>query len=136
LTEDVIDSVFAGYEFHSHSSLVVADEASSFLPESTRRSGTKGRDDSYAVSNRPGSTKERLEVVMDIGWRPNWTFNTQSGALRSVLMNLFGNALKYTSKGWVKISLQAQDIESTTSNPDLSAITITISDSGKGISQE
>jgi signal transduction histidine kinase len=136
LTEDVIDSMFAGHEFHGHSSLVVADEASSFLPEATRRSGTKGRDDGYAVSNRPGSTKERLEVVMDISWRPNWTFNTQSGALRRVLMNLFGNALKYTSRGWVKISLQAQDIESTPSKPDQSVITITVSDSGRGISQE
>jgi signal transduction histidine kinase len=136
LTEDVIDSVFAGHEFHVHSSLQVVDEARSSLPETTRRNSTNARDDTYTVPNQPGSTNDRLEVVMDIGWRPNWTFNTQSGALRRILMNLFGNALKYTSRGWVKVSLQAQDIESTSSKPDQSVVTITVSDSGRGISQE
>jgi signal transduction histidine kinase len=73
---------------------------------------------------------------MDIGWRPNWVFNTQSGALRRVLMNLLGNALKYTDVGWVKISLQSKDIIPIKPQSQQSIITITISDSGRGISQE
>jgi hypothetical protein len=73
---------------------------------------------------------------MDIGLRPNWVFNTQSGALRRVLMNLLGNALKYTDAGWVKISLQSKDIIPIKSQSQQSIITITISDSGRGISQE
>jgi len=136
LAEDVIDSMFAGHEFHGQSSLVVADGATSLHSEAKRRRGTTGPDDGDAVSNRPELAKERVEVVVDIGWRPNWTFNTQSGALRRILMNLFGNALKYTSRGWIKVSLQAQDIDSTQPKPDRSVITITVSDSGRGISRE
>lgn len=134
LTEDVVDSISAGHEFHSHSSLVVDDETNDFLSKATQRNGAKKRDDTY--SNRPGWAKERLEVVIDIGWRPNWIFTTKSGALRRVLMNLFGNALKYTSRGWVKVSLQARDVESTPSKPNQSIVTITVSDSGRGISQK
>ena len=132
LTEDVIDSMVAGHEFQGNSSPVVSEEANGFPPESSR---VKERDGA-TVHNQPGSRKERLEVIMDISWRSNWTFETQSGALRRVLMNLVGNALKYTSKGWVKISLQSKDTEPTPGQPQQSIITISVSDSGRGMAQE
>jgi signal transduction histidine kinase len=135
VTEDVIDAVYAGYEFHGNSSLGVADEASGFPSEGLRRSN-----DSDTVPDQPPDQpvlkKERLAIIMDIDWRSNWTFNTQSGALRRVLMNLFGNALKYTDAGWVKVSLQSKDIKPVKSQSQQSIVTITISDSGRGISQE
>ncbi|KAH9204266.1 hypothetical protein DL95DRAFT_529330 [Leptodontidium sp. 2 PMI_412] len=137
IAEDVIEAVYAGHEFQGNSSLGVVDEASGFPSEGLRRSGFNDRD---TIPNQPPDQpelkKERLAIIMDIGWRPNWTFNTQSGALRRVLMNLFGNALKYTDAGWVKISLQSKDIKPTKPQSQQSIITITISDSGRGISQE
>jgi hypothetical protein len=51
-------------------------------------------------------------------------------------MNLIGNSLKYTDAGWVKISLQSIDIKPTPSRSPQSVITLTVSDSGRGISQE
>jgi signal transduction histidine kinase len=137
ITEDVIDAVYAGHEFQGNSSLGVADEASDFPSEGLRRSGLNDSDTiPDQPPDQPALKKERLEIIMDIGWRSNWTFNTQSGALRRVLMNLFGNALKYTDAGWVKISLQSKDIKPVKSQSQQSIITITISDSGRGISQE
>jgi signal transduction histidine kinase len=137
ITEDVIDAVYAGHEFQGNSSLGVADEASGFPSEGLRRSGVKDSDTiPDQPPDQPALKKERLAIIMDIGWRSNWTFNTQSGALRRVLMNLFGNALKYTDAGWVKISLQSKDIKPIKSQSQQSIITITISDSGRGISQE
>jgi signal transduction histidine kinase len=137
ITEDVIDAVYAGYEFQGNSSLGVVDEASGFPSEGLRRSGVNDRNTiPDQPPDQPILKKERLAIIMDIGWRSNWTFNTQSGALRRVLMNLFGNALKYTDAGWVKISLQSEDIKPTKSQSQQSIITITISDSGRGISQE
>jgi signal transduction histidine kinase len=137
ITEDVIDAVYAGHEFQANSSLGVSDEASGFPSEGLRRSGVNDRDTiPDQPLEQPALKKERLAIIMDIGWRSNWTFNTQSGALRRVLMNLFGNALKYTDAGWVKISLQSEDIKPTKSQSQKSIITITISDSGRGISQE
>jgi signal transduction histidine kinase len=137
ITEDVIDAVYAGYEFQGNSSLGVVDEASGFPSEGLRRSGVNDRNTiPDQPPDQPILKKERLAIIVDIGWRSNWTFNTQSGALRRVLMNLFGNALKYTDAGWVKISLQSEDIKPTKFQSQQSIITITISDSGRGISQE
>ncbi|PGH06240.1 hypothetical protein AJ80_08209 [Polytolypa hystricis UAMH7299] len=133
ITEDVIDSVFVGHEFQGNSSLVVTDEVSGFPPEGLRRSGVTGSD-GYTIPDQSGRKKERLDVIMDIGWRPDWAFSIQSGALRRVLMNLFGNALKYTDTGWVKVSLQSKDTGPTPSQQSI--ITISISDSGRGIAEE
>jgi signal transduction histidine kinase len=120
VTEDVIDSVYAGHEFRNKSSGEVANEAGGFPFEGLESA----------------SKKEGLEVIMDIDWRPNWVFDTQSGALRRILMNLIGNSLKYTDAGWVKISLQSIDVKPTASQSPQSVITITVSDSGRGMSQE
>jgi signal transduction histidine kinase len=133
ITEDVIDAVYAGHEFHGNSSLGVTDEASGSPSKDLRRSEVN---DSDIIPDQPAFKKGPLTIIMDIGWRSNWTFNTQSGALRRVLMNLVGNALKYTDAGWVKVSLQSKDIRPTSSQSQQSTITITVSDSGRGISQE
>ncbi len=55
-------------------------------------------------------------------------------------MNVFENAIKYTERGWVRVKLEAQDINET-SQPDggsesnkrkSSMVTLTITDTGKG----
>jgi signal transduction histidine kinase len=132
MAEEVIDSAHAGHEFQVKSSLVVADEARGFPSDGLEGS----RVDTNIATKQIVAENERIDVVMDIGWRSNWVFNTQAGALRRILMNLFGNALKYTDVGWVKVSLQSNDIKPTSSQSHQSVITITVSDSGRGISQE
>lgn len=135
LTEDVIDSVFAGHQFQGNSSLFVTDEATGFPAEGVRRY-TDHDNTTHTVLKQSGSTRDQVDVIMDIGWRSNWNFHIESGALRRVLMNLLGNALKYTDRGWVKVSLQAKDIEPKPSQPHQSIITIVVSDSGRGIAQK
>ncbi|KAH0562294.1 hypothetical protein GP486_003012 [Trichoglossum hirsutum] len=134
--EDVIGAVYVGHEFQGNSSLGVYDEASNLPSEGRQRSVNS--DGSVIPDQRLDllAKKGRLDVIIDIGWRSNWNFNTQSGALRRVLMNLFGNALKYTDTGWVNVSLQSEDIKPMLSQSPQSVITITVSDSGRGISQE
>ncbi|KAK1833308.1 hypothetical protein QBC39DRAFT_329181 [Podospora conica] len=134
LTEDVIDSVFAGHEFQSEgngpsSRFATADEASGGFSEEALRGNSIISNTGHVSFNE--HRKESIDVILDIAWRPNWFFCTESGALRRVLMNLFGNALKYTDRGWIKVSLQAQDIDASKST-----ITITVADSGRGIDPE
>jgi signal transduction histidine kinase len=135
LVEDVFDSVFAGHEFQGNSSFLVTDGASGFPPKGLRRNRAI-RTQSSRYRNEHGQKRERIDVVVDIVWRPNWIFSTESGALRRVLMNLFGNALKYTDRGCVKVSLQATDIEVSRGHCAKSIITLTVSDTGRGIDQE
>jgi signal transduction histidine kinase len=132
VTEDVVDSVYAGHEFQSKSSREVPDDASGFPSKISERNSVYNDID----QKKSGLKKEGIEVIMDIDWKSNWVFKTQSGALRRILMNLLGNSLKYTDAGWVKVSLQSNDINSTQSQSQKSVITMTVSDSGRGISQE
>ncbi|KAK4450582.1 hypothetical protein QBC34DRAFT_402902 [Podospora aff. communis PSN243] len=134
LTEEVVDSVFAGHQFQSESKdpsspFAAADETGGGFPAESLRDNSAIDDKGRRSSNEP--KKEPIDVILDITWRPNWFFRTESGAVRRVLMNLFGNALKYTDRGWVKVSLQAKDIDATKST-----ITITVTDSGRGIDPE
>lgn len=77
-----------------------------------------------------------VEVLLDIA-RGDFVFTTQPGALRRIMMNLFGNSLKYTDKGLIIVSMTLQDMknEDGTSSNDI-LLKINIKDTGKGISSE
>jgi CheY-like chemotaxis protein len=79
-------------------------------------------------------------IIYNVDYEEDWSFYTEPGALRRVMINLIGNALKYTSKGSVVVSLAAPRVikdEHTVSN-DIDAgrtITLTVVDTGKGMSK-
>ena len=66
----------------------------------------------------------------------DWNFLTDPGALRRIMMNIIGNALKYTSQGGVVISLRVEHNEGNKDTGDLpeNIIVFKVIDSGKGIS--
>ena len=65
-----------------------------------------------------------------IGEPRNWVLS-DSGALQHILMNLVGNALKFTQHGRVSITLQAEDIAD-----GFSDFTIHVSDTGQGMDDD
>jgi signal transduction histidine kinase len=130
--EDVVDSVYVGHEFHNKSSRDEPDEATRHLSEGLQRNSAN----SPNAQKQSVPKKKEPEVIMDIDWRANWIFSTQPGALKRILINLLGNSLKYTDTGWVKISLQSNSIKPIQSHSQKSIITITVSDTGRGMSQE
>jgi hypothetical protein len=75
-----------------------------------------------------------------------WLFETQAGAWRRILMNLFGNALKYTQSGYISVTLRCS---STPFNPKMKrlargdgtregmgSVTLTVKDTGQGIDKQ
>ncbi|KAF2262728.1 hypothetical protein CC78DRAFT_467373, partial [Lojkania enalia] len=104
LTEEVLETVFAGYNFQ----------------KSTTPTFNK-------ASTAPDVS---LAVIVDINKSDNYVFRTQPGAWRRVLMNIFGNALKYTPSGYVKVKLQV-----TPSTDEVAEVRLIISDSGIGMSE-
>lgn len=110
ICEEVVESVFAGHVFQNitaQSFDMVYDnrgkmsDARSFIASSEQMMGPQQH-------QHPG-----VGVILDIAPQ-NYHFTTQPGALRRLIMNLLGNALKYTSHGYVTIKLEATETENST----------------------
>lgn len=109
LTEEVLETVFAGYNFQK--------TATSQMFETPSRQ----------------SEAPSIAVIVDINKSDNYIFRTQPGAWRRVLMNLFGNALKYTPAGYTKVKLQV--VPGTGPRGDMTELRLIVIDSGIGMSE-
>jgi CheY-like chemotaxis protein len=72
----------------------------------------------------------------------DWEFVLESGALRRVVMNVVGNALKYTQEGSVSLRLEIQrktkgnNRQTNSDGAGSPMLGLTVSDTGQGISDE
>lgn len=73
---------------------------------------------------------EQVDVFLDAAPQ-NWLYVLEPGALRRVVMNVFGNALKHTEAGSVSLHIETQ-----TSKNDCPVLLMTVSDTGRGISND
>lgn len=96
-----------------------------------------GRDHEYSGDGvtpaRPEAQHRRkcLRLALDIPHYPTPFYQISSGALRRVVMNLFGNAIKYTDTGYVSVRIEIKSNTATSKDPQL---VLTIMDSGRGMS--
>ena len=128
ITEQVVESCYAGYEFKG---LFDQVDIGSILGEAGQKAVADIRPRGHTGYGRTKGRASALTVIIDIDYRQQgWFFSLQSGALQRLLMNITGNALKYTSTGWVRVQLFAAEEEGRT------MLHLTVSDSGKGISAD
>ncbi|KAJ5436903.1 CheY-like superfamily [Penicillium cf. griseofulvum] len=73
---------------------------------------------------------EQVDMYLDAAPQ-NWLYVLEPGALRRVVMNVFGNALKHTESGSVSLHIEVQ-----TSKNDFPVLMMTVSDTGRGISND
>ncbi|KAJ5973226.1 hypothetical protein N7481_010436 [Penicillium waksmanii] len=91
-----------------------------------------------SMPSAPGGVSEpHVLVDLDIAHH-NWVYSTAPGALRRIIMNIFSNAMKYTSEGHVSVRLEVKENSENwhqqTQMADM--VTLTVSDTGKGISDD
>ncbi|KAF5020227.1 hypothetical protein F66182_7744 [Fusarium sp. NRRL 66182] len=124
LAEEVLESVYAGFNFQHVSIAQLSNQP-------PRRPGHM----SMRRMDTIGVTKiGDVDVFLAIDSRPSWGFYTQPGPVRRIIMNLFGNSLKYTHSGLIKVSLEQTSALGTDGNDCW--VTITVSDTGVGISDD
>jgi signal transduction histidine kinase/CheY-like chemotaxis protein len=88
--------------------------------------------------------RKDIEIILDISPRANlkdWIFVTQPGAFRRIIMNIFGNALKYTRAGYIRVRLEAQTLrrphlDSSSDEAQATLVKLTITDTGQGMSPQ
>lgn len=121
LVEEVAEAVSAGHAFKK---LPIAGS----VGQTGAQTGGSPKGDG---STGPPAQGE-VSLLLDVSPRRSWNIRTQPGALRRIIMNLLGNALKYTSHGFVAVSLRAQEVPNSSK---INAI-IRVTDSGKGMSEQ
>ncbi|KAJ5162206.1 hypothetical protein N7492_007598 [Penicillium capsulatum] len=121
LAEEVVEGICLGHAYGQNST------ASADLPVLM----------SHKMPKLPPNSRSNVNVTIHVTQR-DWVYRTQPGALRRIIMNLFGNAMKYTDAGQVSLSLEASSHSEGRSRrqglEDL--VTLTVSDTGRGISEE
>lgn len=127
--EEVTECVFAGYSFYSHPQA----PPPAMVTSSSRWGGPTSKSDPV------GARASQVTIIFDIQPDTEWTFYTHAGAWRRILMNIFGNALKYTKSGFIYLGLSSRQIHvepSSENSHDKEAefeVTLTVKDTGKGI---
>ncbi|KAJ5646742.1 CheY-like superfamily [Penicillium lividum] len=84
----------------------------------------------YASKESKTTDDEQVDVFLDAAPQ-NWLYVLEPGALRRVVMNVFGNSLKYTESGSVSLHIQTQ-----VSKNDRPVLLMTFTDTGRGISND
>ncbi|KAI2717482.1 hypothetical protein CBS147332_4362 [Penicillium roqueforti] len=132
ILEEVTECVFAGYSFYNHPEAPPPALANL----SSRWAGPA------STSDQVGPRASQVTIIFEIQPDTEWDFWTHAGAWRRILMNVFGNALKYTPSGYIYLGLKSsqRDTESGGEVPNDQGeefeVTLTVKDTGKGIGPE
>ncbi|KAJ5787291.1 hypothetical protein N7457_002281 [Penicillium paradoxum] len=122
--EEVTECVFAGYSFYTH-----PQAPPPALNDSSSRWGGP-----TSKSDQVGPRASQVTIIFDIQPDTEWDFDTHAGAWRRILMNVFGNALKYTTSGYIYLGLSSSQLETVRGDQEREfEVTLTVKDTGKGI---
>ena len=82
------------------------------------------------------ASETNVMVILSVDWQTSWNLESEVGSWKRIIMNLFGNALKYTTSGFVHVSLRTNTISADSAGSTGQVITLQIEDSGKGMSKD
>ena len=132
VTEEVVETVCAGDDFQRGGGV-----DRNIGTQATRTASTDQvpSEDLSDLEDESKPNRKKVSVILDIDNTEHrkWLFHTPVGAWRRIIMNLVGNALKYTEQGYIHVQLRAKRIEA---SQNVSEVTLMVSDTGIGIGQE
>ncbi|RSL48696.1 hypothetical protein CEP54_012793 [Fusarium duplospermum] len=140
LVEEIVECVHAGHTYQEESMLRFRNRESlgdiDAYPharldsiDAAENLGVLG-----SINSKAQLDPDRVVVILDIDPTVDWTFRAQPGAVRRIIMNLCGNSLKYTTRGFVKVSACQEPVSYGATRDRI--VRIDIIDTGPGISQD
>lgn len=132
LVEEVVEAVFMGFTFQHD--FLHSDDTSE-----TDRPNLVTRPHDLANSRRSIYQRGRVRLALEVPSIDSTMVVIQPGAWRRIVMNIVGNALKYTDQGLITISLKLsafEDDAQQSGEQGKDIITLTVKDSGIGMSNE
>ena len=101
LVEEVVETVLMGYSVRHD--FVYSDDD----PRAASHQGPRLDSTTKSLVKNPTLSRGRVRIVLQLPHRRNWCVRTQTGAWRRIIMNLFGNSIKYTSSGLIIVRIEA-----------------------------
>ncbi|KAM0327619.1 hypothetical protein ACHAQA_005912 [Verticillium albo-atrum] len=140
IVEDVADSMYAGHSFRHFAHLSKADNLATsgiqFARDIFQKQGARM---DVQWHNKGPSPGPRSDVAVHLSIDPtcSWLFRLEAGAVRRIVMNLLGNALKYTAAGTIWVSLtQEEPTNANMRRKNERIVKLVVRDTGKGISSD
>ncbi|KAM0552408.1 hypothetical protein ACHAPJ_007968 [Fusarium lateritium] len=147
LVEDVVESVFAGFNFqHKSINQVVIRQ------QHQKRGGSSAHADNAANNASdymdamdqltPGAAEVQgsylriglVNIALFLDSDCDWLFCFHVGAVRRIVMNIVGNSLKYTRRGTISVFL-SQEVASIRRRKSEKVIRLKVEDTGIGIGE-
>ena len=129
VVEEVVEAVFAGHRRQ----ITATQKNASFELGNTDAQISRDMYGDGRGTTANSSSGDHVTLVLDIEKGTDLVFTTQAGAWRRLIMNITGNALKYTSRGFVRVSLSYSPFLHKGTRK--STVVLTVTDSGKGMSK-
>jgi len=123
MTEEVVDGVATGHAFTNRP----------HTPEHDSPLGRHNMSHPQQSQQDYPSCDNGMDLIIDIPTR-DWTYWSQPGALRRIVMNIVSNSLKYTKHGFIHVKLEAHQVGNERGSQAHDLITLTVTDSGQGMS--
>ncbi|OJD28816.1 sensor histidine kinase response protein [Diplodia corticola] len=131
LVQEVVEGAYLGH---------TAQTTGQFDHENTPLDDDESPSSKVDRMRRPKS--KPVLLTMSIEKCNDWRLHTEPGAWRRIVLNLVGNALKYTQRGSVEVSLKCVGAESgrrpssTEDGPEKRYICLSVKDTGRGIGED
>lgn len=148
--EEVTNSMFAGFHFQ-YSSIKQLSKGKSPWTDTAAHNRLDGAQaleqlgTGAIAGHGQGQATLKLfvrdvSVYVSIDPTFSWMFYSQIGAIRRIVMNLFGNALKYTNQGFIHVSLRQETATAGTGTMRHSKgqriVTLVVQDTGQGMKED
>ncbi|OAL36152.1 hypothetical protein AYO20_04566 [Fonsecaea nubica] len=132
VVEEAVEAVYAGQVFRTANADAL--EGKSPVQTAASRAMQQRLERRANISKGSARAASAVRLTLNIDDHTNWWVRSQPGAVRRIVMNILGNALKYTSKGSINVALEV-DRSRNKASSNLHML-LKIADTGRGMSDD